>query len=45
MYLPRAAQACCAEFRHAMQALRDRGLIITIHGRGTFVAASAGDAG
>jgi DNA-binding GntR family transcriptional regulator len=24
--------------RHAMQVLRDRGLINTIHGRGTFVA-------
>jgi GntR family transcriptional regulator len=23
--------------RHAMQLLRDRGLIITVHGRGTFV--------
>jgi GntR family transcriptional regulator len=26
--------------RHAMQILRDRGVIVTIHGRGTFVAAS-----
>ena len=26
--------------RHAMQILRERGLIVTIHGRGTFVAAS-----
>jgi GntR family transcriptional regulator len=26
--------------RHATQILRDRGLIVTIHGRGTFVAAS-----
>jgi DNA-binding GntR family transcriptional regulator len=24
--------------RHAMEVLRDRGMIITIHGRGTFVA-------
>ena len=24
--------------RHAMQVLRDKGVIITIHGRGTFVA-------
>jgi DNA-binding GntR family transcriptional regulator len=24
--------------RHAMQLLRERGLIVTIHGRGTFVA-------
>ncbi len=23
--------------RHAMQILRERGLIITVHGRGTFV--------
>jgi GntR family transcriptional regulator len=26
--------------RHAMQILRERGVIVTIHGRGTFVAAS-----
>jgi GntR family transcriptional regulator len=26
--------------RHAMQVLREQGLIVTIHGRGTFVAAS-----
>jgi len=26
--------------RHAMQILRERGLIVTIHGRGTFVASS-----
>jgi GntR family transcriptional regulator len=26
--------------RHAMRILRERGLIVTIHGRGTFVAAS-----
>lgn len=26
--------------RHSMQILRDRGLIVTIHGRGTFVAAA-----
>ncbi|HVB42634.1 MAG TPA: winged helix-turn-helix domain-containing protein [Streptosporangiaceae bacterium] len=26
--------------RHAMQILRERGLIVTIHGRGTFVAGS-----
>ena len=26
--------------RHAMAVLRDRGLIVTIHGRGTFVATS-----
>ena len=26
--------------RHAMSVLRERGLIVTIHGRGTFVAAS-----
>jgi DNA-binding GntR family transcriptional regulator len=26
--------------RHAMQVLRERGLIVTIHGRGTFVAAT-----
>lgn len=26
--------------RHAMKILRERGLIVTIHGRGTFVAAS-----
>ena len=31
--------------RRAMQVLRDRELITTIHGRGTFVAAPAGDAG
>ncbi len=28
--------------RRAMEILRDRGLIVTIHGRGTFVAASLG---
>lgn len=27
--------------RHAMQVLRDRGLITTIHGRGTFVGGDA----
>ena len=26
--------------RHAMKILRERGVIVTIHGRGTFVAAS-----
>jgi DNA-binding GntR family transcriptional regulator len=26
--------------RHAMQVLREQGLIVTIHGRGTFAAAS-----
>ena len=26
--------------RHGMQVLREQGLIVTIHGRGTFVAAS-----
>ena len=26
--------------RHAMEILRERGVIVTIHGRGTFVAAS-----
>ena len=26
--------------RHAMEILRERGLILTIHGRGTFVAAA-----
>jgi GntR family transcriptional regulator len=26
--------------RHAMQILRERGVIVTIHGRGTFVAAA-----
>ena len=26
--------------RHAMQVLREQGLIVTIHGRGTFVAAA-----
>jgi len=26
--------------RHAMTILRDRGLVVSIHGRGTFVAAS-----
>ena len=26
--------------RHAMQILRDRGVIVTIHGRGTFVASA-----
>jgi len=26
--------------RHAMQVLREQGLIVTIHGRGTFVGAS-----
>jgi GntR family transcriptional regulator len=31
--------------RHAMDVLRERGLIVTIHGRGTFVAASLADDG
>lgn len=29
--------------RHAMDVLRGRGLIVTVHGRGTFVAASLAD--
>lgn len=29
--------------RHSMEILRDRGLIVTIHGRGTFVLASLSD--
>jgi DNA-binding GntR family transcriptional regulator len=28
--------------RRAMEVLRDRGLIVTVHGRGTFVAAGLG---
>ncbi|HET9897846.1 MAG TPA: winged helix-turn-helix domain-containing protein [Streptosporangiaceae bacterium] len=28
--------------RRAMEVLRERGLILTVHGRGTFVAASLG---
>jgi DNA-binding GntR family transcriptional regulator len=30
----------CITVRHAMAFLRERGLIVSIHGRGTFVAAS-----
>lgn len=33
-------QVAYTTVRHAMQVLRDRGMIVTIHGRGTFVAAS-----
>jgi len=33
-------EVACTTVRHAMQILRERGLIVTIHGRGTFVAAS-----
>jgi DNA-binding GntR family transcriptional regulator len=33
-------QVAYTTVRHAMQILRERGLIVTIHGRGTFVAAS-----
>jgi GntR family transcriptional regulator len=29
--------------RHAMDVLRERGVIVTVHGRGTFVAASLAD--
>lgn len=32
-----------ATVRHAMEILRERGTIVTIHGRGTFVAASLSD--
>jgi GntR family transcriptional regulator len=31
--------------RHAMEVLRERGVIVTVHGRGTFVAASLADGG
>ena len=31
--------------RHAMDVLRERGLIVTVHGRGTFAAASLADDG
>lgn len=31
--------------RRAMEVLRNRGLITTIHGRGTFVAAASGNSG
>ncbi len=33
-------EAAYTTVRHAMQVLRERGLIVTIHGRGTFVAES-----
>lgn len=33
-------QVAYTTVRHAMQILRERGLIVTVHGRGTFVAAS-----
>ncbi len=33
-------EVCCGTVRHGMAVLRERGLIVTIHGRGTFVAAS-----
>jgi len=33
-------QVAYTTVRHAMQVLRERGLIVTIHGRGTFVAAA-----
>jgi len=33
-------QVAYTTVRHATQILRERGLIVTIHGRGTFVAAS-----
>ncbi len=33
-------QVAYTTVRHAMQILRERELIVTIHGRGTFVAAS-----
>ena len=33
-------QVAYTTVRHAMQILRERGLIVTIHGRGTFVAAA-----
>lgn len=33
-------EVCCGTVRRAMAVLRERGLIETIHGRGTFVAAS-----
>jgi DNA-binding GntR family transcriptional regulator len=29
--------------RHAMQVLRERGVIITVHGRGTFVTGADGE--
>lgn len=32
-----------ATVRHAMETLRERGIIVTIHGRGTFVAAALTD--
>jgi GntR family transcriptional regulator len=28
----------CTAVRHAMAVLRERGIIVTVHGRGTFVA-------
>ncbi len=33
-------QVAYTTVRHAMQILRERGMIVTIHGRGTFVAAA-----
>jgi DNA-binding GntR family transcriptional regulator len=33
-------EVSCGTVRHGMAVLRERGLIVTIHGRGTFVAAS-----
>lgn len=33
-------QVAYTTVRHAMQVLRERGVIVTIHGRGTFVAAA-----
>jgi GntR family transcriptional regulator len=33
-------QVAYTTVRHAMQILRERGVIVTIHGRGTFVAAA-----
>jgi DNA-binding GntR family transcriptional regulator len=33
-------EVSCGTVRHGMAMLRERGLIVTIHGRGTFVAAS-----
>ncbi|HUZ26106.1 MAG TPA: GntR family transcriptional regulator [Streptosporangiaceae bacterium] len=39
--LPRELGVAYQTLRHAMKVLRDRGLIITRQGRGTFVAAVA----